>query len=213
MNTASNPSRSPAPAETPSPGRRPWLIGILVTGLTTLVTSGVVAVLGYVFWTSWASYEAQIKEYIVETVRHELDLGDTSRVLTAIDQGRLRKLEVGAINAGSFTLTATNRSQTVYVYFPIGHTGKVYYKFTGDIIPNERYIALQCPDNRAIPIETSEGIINLQTCFKNASKQAEQIQEVFENDLALKGALKNLRAFTFQLVGSEFSEAAQHEYA
>jgi hypothetical protein len=118
MNTAPNPTRSPAPAETPSPSRRPWLIGILFTGVTTLVTSAVVAALGYVFWTSWASYEAKIKEYIVETVRHELDLGDTSKVLTAIDQGRLRKLEVGAINAGSFTLTETNRSQTCLCILP-----------------------------------------------------------------------------------------------
>jgi hypothetical protein len=83
---------------------------------------------------------------------------------------------------GVLRLLKLTDHKPVYVYFPIGHTGKVYYRFNGDIIPNERYIALQCPDNRAIPIETSEGIINLQTCFKNASKQAEQIQEFFEND-------------------------------
>jgi hypothetical protein len=177
------------------------VLALLSKNITAVIGSGIGAALLFVFWTTWENYEIRLKNFIIQTTVEEMNK-ENNRLTSALSKamGALRKSEVGALHAGNFVLTPTNRSYRLYIYFPDGYSGVLHYKITGDIIPKRRYIALQGPKSQAIPISDMQGSLDLAKYLQfTASEQAQINEELFNKTDFVKG----LRAITFQLEGSD----------
>ena len=72
------------------------------------------------------------KGLVAEAILAELerDHGRFHGPIQKIFEGA-RQTEVGTLSAGEFVLTPTNRAYTVYVYYPEGYKGKLYYSLEG----------------------------------------------------------------------------------
>jgi hypothetical protein len=178
------------------------LMGFFSNNIVSILGSGVVAILLFVFWTTWESYKVKLKDFIIETTALEL-AAENNRLVPAITKTiqALRKSEVGSLVAGNFVLTPSNPSYTLYIYFPDGYSGKLHYKISGVIIPNRRYVALVTA-KELVPISNIQDWYDLSKLTKEApTSQASLNDELFKDDS--RNFLKGLRAITFQLQGPD----------
>jgi len=181
------------------------------TGIVALVIAGGVGALALV--------DSQIKKYVANAILDELKKHD-GEVATAVRAtvtsdllkdngeldkafkeklGKLRKSEAGVVNVGSFSLTPTNRSYTMAIYYPAKYTGKIFYQIKGNIVPDCRYVVLATPSGKAIKL-APDSFINLEHYFGAANEQA-QFAGILERPRESNALQNNIKAITFQLDG------------
>ena len=177
-------------------------------GIVELFTKRIKEVLGTVliaglagaFWFGWGVADARIKKYIVEVIAEALTKNNDS--LSSPLKANLslwRAEEVGALNLGVFTLTPVNRAYTLFVYLPEGHTGKIYYRINGDIIPKRRFVVLVLPNGKLRRIENSEESIDLGKFLSSTRAAPDEVDDFVDRPAFVKG----MRAITFQLEGPD----------
>jgi hypothetical protein len=110
----------------------------------------------------------------------------------------LREFEVGALHVGSFTLTPSNSSYSLFLYFPENYTGKLALSLDG-VSGSEKYVVLQPPDCEAIDIQDTEFAVSLEG-YLNDTAGCKQKRLPFRD---MRPELKELRALTFQLKGTK----------
>jgi hypothetical protein len=161
-----------------------WLGELFSNRAKELVAGAVLTIAGVLTFTTWGIFEQRFNSYIIDAAVAELGRDD-SRLAAPIEKifERVRKAEVGALNAGNFWLTPSNRAYTLYIYFPDGHDGKLFYRLNG--ASENRYVVLV-----------------LQYVKAQAGLEGQGIEGIIERP----GALKDLRAITFQLAGSEVDQ-------
>lgn len=187
---------------------RKWLLDIISENAKKLIGGGVAAFVLASALAVWTIMETRVKNFIIAAVAEKMlkeDEDDFSKAFkTAV--ARVRKSEAGSISVGSFLLTPTNRSFTLYVYFPDGYNGKIFYSLKGDLIPEKRYVVLATPEKKPEPLILSEDAIILERYFRATSAQAAMINDYLERGSS-KGPLKSgLRPITFQLEGADTDE-------
>jgi len=184
---------------------RKWLFDLFADNAKKVIGGGIAATALACGLALWAMTESRVKSFIVAAVTEEMlkdGEGDFSNAFNKA-VARVRKLEAGSIAVGSFFLTPTNRSFTLYIYFPDGYTGKMFYSLKGDIVPKKRYVVLASPEKKPEPLVLSEDAIILEKYFKATSAQAAMIDDFLERG-STKGPLKgSLRPITFQLEGTD----------
>ncbi len=140
------------------------------------------------------------KGLVAEAILAELerDHGKFHGPIQKIFEGA-RQTEVGTLSAGEFVLTPTNRAYTVYVYYPEGYKGKLYYSLEG--VSSPKSVSIFLPNGERGPIKKSESSIDLAKAIepRRGALGNQGIDGVFDSTTALG----DIRAFTFQLTGEE----------
>jgi hypothetical protein len=214
----------PSTGNNPKPASPNWIwelfSSLTVDPLKKAVGASVGALAVGVGWGLWNFADSQIRTYISGLVLTELkkDESDVTKSIKSIvteellkENGELakafketlakvRRSEVGAVNVGSFTLTPTNRSYTVLIYFPEKYTGKILYQIKGNIVPDCRYVVLSTPTGAVIKLDQAASI-NLEKYFDSGNDQALQLAGIIERPAQSKSLQDNLKAITFQLDG------------
>jgi len=178
-----------------------------------LLNGGLIAVVTAALALAWSSIEERVQAYIVKTTADNL-VKDNGELPTALKAAltNIRQSDVGALTVGSFLLNASNRSFTLYVYFPEGYKGKIIYTLKGDIVPKKRYVVLAAPNSKPIPLKLEEGAIVLEKYFQPPTGQAALLHDVFD-DSPTRKLQTGLRPITFQLEGSDTDPAAHSDSA
>jgi len=181
-----------------------WFQDIASDNAKKVLGGGLVAVaLGFFAW-AWLIVEGSVKAFIVRTAVEDLSKEDGALpVALKATLTKIRQSDVGALTVGNFQLTAANRSFTLYVYFPDGYKGKIFYSLKGDIIPRKRYVVLAPPNSKPIPLKQDEDSIILEKYFQPTSGQAALLDDIFEKSASTHKFQNNLRAITFQLEGTD----------
>jgi len=190
----------PAPPVVPPPGLFARVIDGLRNKTIELVIGAVIAGIGLVIGLIWADSKARTKDFIITSVLEEFGKPD-NRFVKPIDEvmGKLRDQEVGAINVGSFTLTPTNSSYSLFLYFPDPqkYSGKLGLAVDG-LAAGTRWVVLQPEGSPAIRITSTDPLIDLGGYLKKLNAaEAPSISDIIE----LPAHLKQLRSLTFQLAG------------
>jgi hypothetical protein len=130
-----------------------WLLDIVADNAKKFIGGGIAALALASALAVWAIVEARLKSFIVTAVAEEMLKENEDDFSKAFQQAvaRVRKSEVGEISVGSFFLTPANRSFTLYVYFPDGYSGRMFYNLKGDVIPKKRYVVLATPEKNPSP--------------------------------------------------------------
>ena len=175
-----------------------WLGELFSNRGKELLALAVLSVVSALAYANWEVFRGRVDDYIIDAAVIELGR-DKGRLAAPIEKlvERARKAEVGTLNAGSFFLTPSNRAYTVYIYFPTGHEGKLSYRLTGDT--DDKDVVLVLPDGTSHKLNNTEANINLAHYVQQAqgSLESQGIDGIVEP----LGALKDVRAITFQLVG------------
>ncbi|MEX2166702.1 MAG: hypothetical protein WD852_06740 [Methyloceanibacter sp.] len=165
-----------------------------IIALTTLSAAGTLAIM------MWGTIERHAHSYIVDIAIAELerDNGRFHGPIQKIFEGA-RQSEVGTLSAGEFVLTPTNRAYTVYVYYPEGYKGKLYYSLEG--VSSPKSVTILLPNGDRGPIKKTESSIDLAKSIepRRGTLSDQGIDGVFDSQTALG----DIRAFTFQLTGED----------
>ncbi len=186
-----------------------WFLDILSENAKKLAAAAIGAAIFAVAVPIWGYIQGSAKAFIVTTVVEESskDSGVLPETLRDMVR-RVRQSEASAVSAGNFILTPSNRSFTLYIYFPEGYKGKFYYALRGDLVPKRRYVVLAPPTSRPIPLDHEESSIILEKYFQPSTGQAAVIADVFEQNKSSVRLQNSLRSITFQLEGAETDEQA-----
>ena len=105
--------------------------------------------------------------------------------------------EVGSLVAGKFILSPVNRSNNVYIYCPLGHEAKLYYKLNE--FTSGRYVEMQGHCKSLKRLENQIGVIDIK-CTQCEDPQG---VELFERQHI---EMDDLLGVTFQLSGPDVDE-------
>lgn len=180
-----------------------WLFEFVSGRSKQFILAGVLSASSVVLFTTWEVYEKRVRDYIVGTTIAELNATD-SRLRQPIEQifEHKRKSEVGSLNVGSFWLTPENRAYSIYVYYPSGHTGKIFYRLSG--VTDKKYVLLVMPNGTSVRMKNTESVIDLAKYVESQSALRRQgVDGIFETPRAFK----ELHAITFQLAGADVDSA------
>jgi hypothetical protein len=184
-----------------------WLSDVFSENAKKLIASAIGAGLAALAIPAWSFIQTKMQAFVTNTVieestKEDSPLSDTFKKLVR----RERQSEALVASAGNFTLTPTNRSFTLYIYFPQGCKGKFYYAIKGDLVPKKRYVVLAPPSSKPIPLVQAESSIILEKYFQPSTGQSAVFEDVFEQSKSEGGLQKNLHSITFQLEGIDTDE-------
>lgn len=176
-----------------------WLGDLFARRGKELIAAAVLSVGGVLTYAIWGVFDQKVKDYIVTTTVDELS-SDGSRLREPVEKifQDARRSEVGALNAGNFWLTPANRAYSLYVYFPAGYQGKLFYRLHG--VTEKKYVNLVLPNGAVHALKDHEASIDLAK-FVQQFEGGLELQGI-EGLIERPGALKELRAITFQLAGA-----------
>ena len=179
-----------------------WLGNFVSNRGKELLAAGVLSGMTLAIYTSWDALQQRMNDYIVAAAVEELNRDD-SRLTGPIGKvlKRLRESEVGSLKVGNFWLTPSNRAYTVYLYFPKGYKGKLFYRLNG--VSDRKYVVLVLPDGTNLRMKNTEASIDLaQYVEAGSTLEAQGIEGIIERP----GALRDLHGVTFQLAGEDTDE-------
>lgn len=179
-----------------------WLGNLFSNRGKELLAVGILSIVSLVAYASWDALKQRLNDYIITIAVDELNRDD-SRLFSPIGKvmRKLRESEVGSLKAGSFWLTPSNRAYTLYLYFPKGYKGKLFYRLKG--VSDRKYVVLVLPDGTNLHMKNTEASINLaQYVDVGSTLEAQGIEGIIERP----GALRDLHGITFQLAGEEADE-------
>jgi hypothetical protein len=177
-----------------------WFGDLFFNRAKELIALGTLSVVTLLVWMLWEKIQQQTHHYIVDAAIAELerDNGRFHGPIQKIFEGA-RQSEVGTLSAGEFVLTPTNRAYTVFVYYPEGYKGKLYYSLEG--VSSPKSVTILLPNGDRGPIKKTESSIDLAKSIepRRGTLSDQGIDGVFDSPTALG----DIRAFTFQLTGED----------
>lgn len=212
-------AKSSSEIQRPRPGEPPpsdnsgvlyWLGDLFSKRGKEIIASAVLSAVGIASYANLGFFEQRARDFIVDATVSDLN-SDNSKLIDPISKlfAETRKSEVGALNAGQFWLTPSSRAYTLYIYFPQApkkYTGKIFYTLKG--VSENKYVVLILPNGKSMRIEDTESSIDLAKYIDvGTSLERQGIEGILDQP----GALKNLRAITFQLAGPALDAPASDD--
>lgn len=197
------------PNQSQTPKKLSWLRNFALDNALKIVGGLILTALGLLWYNARNYTETVINErvesYVSEMISKNVEKNEAlkKKILEIVKQDR--KFEAGATIAGSFTLTPSNRSNTVYIFCPPNHTPKLYYDLSE--FTKTRYVQAQATN---LPLRTlkQEDSIPLHTCPSgNDNSSATPSEDDAEEQASERNKIDEIIAITFQLAGPDVTRA------
>jgi hypothetical protein len=180
------------------------LIWPLLSNVWTYVIAGIIAIGSTLWLTGWHAANNWFKDYLVSAVSERLndELTDAKGPLykgplySAINNAvaKIRRSDVGEINAGAFVLDQVNSSYPLAIYVPTDkiYSVKLYYRFSNSY-PTCQQAVLASPKGKPIQLDPGDHDVDLgKHLFQQVSAEAEPTVENGVTDSDPNGAHQQL---------------------
>jgi hypothetical protein len=186
-----------------------WLRGILIKNITTIAGTLILGLLTLLWYKTKDYTQTLINNradaYITALIEKGIDSNQQikAKILDIVHQDR--KFEAGATIAGSFTLTPFDRTYTLYIFCPPGHTPKLYYELSE--FTKTRYVEAQSTNLARTKLKQASSI-PLSAC-PSSKDEFSATPSLADENASEQSETDEIIAITFQLSGPEVDEVVK----